>query len=65
MVGFKYKSMELEKNLPVAVKNFRNVDLWGVFGIGMGKLEGNRVRDKLGVNRECQMLRPDIYSSIL
>jgi hypothetical protein len=35
MIDFKRKSRELEKNLPVTVKNFHNLDLRGILGIGL------------------------------
>ena len=37
MQYFKRKSMELEKNLVSAVKNFHNLDLWGVLRIEAGE----------------------------
>jgi hypothetical protein len=37
MVDFKRNSMGLEKTLRKTVKNFHNVDLGGISGIGLGK----------------------------
>ena len=37
MQYFNRKSMELEKNLPVTVKNFQNLHWMGIWGIGLGK----------------------------
>lgn len=34
MLDLKHKSRELEKNLPVTVKNFHNLELRGILGIG-------------------------------